>query len=352
MSRPLDITAGGATYAGAGVDIAAGDATVERMKEAVASTMRPGVRGGIGGFAGLFDIAALTMTRPVLVASADGVGTKLDVARLAGRYDTVGYDLVAMLVDDLVCLGAQPLFLLDYVAVGRLDPTVVTALVTGLAAACREAGVALLGGETAEHGGVMGDDNLDLAGFVVGAVEDGATWGPERCRVGDTLIGLASPGLRSNGYSLARRVLLDGGRDLHEPAFPGATTSLVDELLRPSVIYAPGVLAAARVVGGVHAAAHITGGGLVGNVPRMLPADLDAVVALDAFDTPELFFEIQRRGNVAAAEMLRVFNMGLGMVLAVDADAAESLLDELRRAGLGAMRVGELRPGEGKVQLL
>jgi phosphoribosylformylglycinamidine cyclo-ligase len=251
----------------------------------------------------------------------------------------------------LVCLGAEPLFLLDYVAVGRLNPDVVATLVTGIAEACTAARVALLGGETAEHGGVMGADDLDVAGFVVGAVEEGAVWGPDRCRAGDVVLGLASPGLRSNGYSLARRVLLDGSVDVHGPAFDGAERTLLDELLVPSVIYAPAVLAAARVVGGVHAASHITGGGLVGNIPRMLPGDIDAVIDMEAFTTPEIFFEIQRRGHVAADEMVRVFNMGLGMVLAVDADAADAVMDELRRAGQVVSRVGTLVPGKGQVTL-
>ncbi|MDE3064322.1 MAG: phosphoribosylformylglycinamidine cyclo-ligase, partial [Acidobacteriota bacterium] len=225
VSRLLDAPAGGLTYAQAGVSIAAGDEAVERIRGAVSSTARAGVLSSIGGFGGLFRLDTARYTSPVLVATTDGVGTKLEVARRAGRFDTVGVDLVAMLVDDLVCMGAEPLFLLDYVAVGSLDPARLEQLVAGVAEGCRQAGVALLGGETAEHAGVMAPDEVDLAGFAVGVVEEGRELGPSRVREGDVLLGLASPGLRSNGYSLARRVLLGEGSSLEAPAWPGATVS-------------------------------------------------------------------------------------------------------------------------------
>jgi len=352
VSRLLDQAAGGATYAQAGVSIEAGDEAVERIKGLVASTNRPGVLGGIGGFGGLFKLDTGTYANPVLVSSADGVGTKLEVARMVGRYDTVGIDLVAMLVDDLACLGAEPLFMLDYVAVGQLDPARLAELVAGIAEGCRQANTALLGGETAEHGGVMRPDELDVAGFVVGVLEQGTEIGPHLVRDGDVLIGFASPGLRSNGYSLARRVLLDSPTALEAAAWEGADTTLAEELLRPCVIYVPAVNAIKREIGaGLHAAAHITGGGIVGNVVRILPEGLDAHIAMDSFETPEIFFEIQRRGRVSADEMVRVFNCGLGMVLAVDPDAVQAALSEAHNAGITATIVGAIRSGTQQVVL-
>src|SRR3974390_1117977 len=222
---------GGATYAAAGVSIAAGDAAVERLRSMVT---------GIGGFGGQFPLDVARFRKPVLVASTDGVGTKLLVARATGRYETVGIDLVAMCVDDLVCVGAEPLFLLDYIATGKVDPERVATVVGGVAEGCRLAGCALIGGETAEHAGVMAPDELDIAGFAVGVVEDGTQLGPERVVAGDVVVGLASPGLRSNGYTLARHVLLErAGLDLGDPAWEGAERTVADELLRPSGVYAP-----------------------------------------------------------------------------------------------------------------
>ncbi len=352
MSRLLDLPDHGMTYAEAGVSIEAGDEAVERIKKVVASTARPEVLGGIGGFGGLFALDTAKFDSPVLVASADGVGTKLEVARQVGRYDSVGIDLVAMLVDDLACVGAEPLFLLDYVAVGALDPTRLEELVGGIAEGCRQAGAALLGGETAEHGGVMRPDDLDVAGFAVGVVERGSELGPERVRAGDVLVGLASPGLRSNGYSLARRVLVTSEAALGEPAWEGAANTLGDELLVPSVIYAPTVMALRAELGdAVHAAAHITGGGIVGNVVRILTPALDGVIDMGSFETPEIFFEIQRRGRVSADEMVRVFNCGLGMVVALDPGAADAAVSLARAQGVPAAIVGVVAPGSGKVVL-
>ena len=345
--------AGGATYAGAGVDIAAGDATVERLREAVASTVRPEVIGGIGGFGGLFALDTGRFERPVLVSSTDGVGTKLLIARATGRYGTVGIDLVAMCVDDLVCTGAEPLFLLDYVSVGRLVPDRVAEVVAGIAEGCRQAGCALLGGETAEHPGAMADDDLDLAGFAVGVVEGRDRLGPERVRPGDVLVGLPSPGLRSNGYTLARHVLLHrAGLALSGPAWPGSAHSLADELLVPSVIYAPAVLAATRQVpGGVHACAHVTGGGIAGNLVRVLPPSCDAGIRRGSWEVPRIFTEIARHGAVAADEMDRVFNLGLGMVLAVDPAAADGVLGVLGSCGHDPVVVGGVTEGTGRVVL-
>ena len=352
MSRLLDQPAGGSTYAGAGVSIKAGNEAVERIKGVVASTKRAEVLGGIGGFGGLFALDTSKYQSPVLVASADGVGTKLNVARQVGRYDTVGLDLVAMLVDDLACVGAEPLFLLDYVAVGKLYAARLEELVGGIAAGCRLANTALLGGETAEHADVMAPDDLDVAGFAVGVVERGEELGPERVRDGDALIGFASPGIRSNGYSLARRVLVASHDDLDAPAWEGADHSLGDELLVPSVIYAPTVTALRRDLGrAVHAAAHVTGGGIVGNVARILTPDLDARIDMESFATPQIFFEIQRRGRVHADEMVRVFNCGLGMVVALESGAVDAAISVARLSGTAAMVVGSVTSGTGEVVL-
>ena len=350
MSRLLALE-GRRTYAEAGVSIVAGDEAVTRFAPAAAAATRPEVMGGLGDFAGLFAMPA-RYRDPVLVASADGVGTKLEVARLVGRFDTVGIDLVAMLVDDLVCAGAEPLFVLDYVAVGVLDPARVAEVVAGVAEGCRLAGAALLGGETAEHGGVMKPDDLDLAGFAVGTVERDERLGAERVRAGDALIGLHSPNLRSNGFTLAREVLLAEPGALERPAYPGSTETLAEVLLAPSVVYARGVLALREGLGpALHAAAHVTGGGIVGNVVRLLPEGLRAAIDLEAFPTPEVFFEIQRRGPVGPEEMVRVFNCGLGMVLALEPSAAEAAVTTLRAAGYPASVVGEVVAGERGVML-
>jgi phosphoribosylformylglycinamidine cyclo-ligase len=352
VSRLLDVSPGGLTYAQAGVDIAAGDEAVEHIKQSVRSTNRPGVLGGIGGFGGLFQLDLNRYKQPVLVASTDGVGTKLEIARQMNRYDTIGLDLVAMLVDDLACVGAEPLFLLDYVAVGKLDPSKLEEIVAGIAEGCRMTNTALLGGETAEHGGVLRHDDVDVAGFVVGVIEKGHELGAERVKAGDVIIGFSSPGLRSNGYSLARRVLVEKEERLFEPAFEGSERVLGEELLLPSVIYTPAILAVQHALrDALHAVAHITGGGIVGNVPRALPKNLDAHIEMASFLTPEIFFEIQRRGNVSADEMVRVFNCGLGMTVFLEKDAASEALDIASKAGIVATVVGEVREGSGTVML-
>lgn len=341
------------SYRQAGVDIAAGEAAVARIAPLAASTSRPGVLGGIGGFGGRFALPPGRYRQPVLVATTDGVGTKLQVARAAGRFDTIGIDLVAMCVDDLVCVGAEPLFLLDYLAVGRLDPEQVEQVVAGIAAGCRQAGCALLGGEMAEHPGVMADGDLDVAGFAVGVVEADAQLGPDRVRPGDVLVGLASPGLRSNGYSLARRVLLeDGRRSLDEPAWPGSPRTLGAVLLEPSVVYAPAVLAAVGAARtGVHGAAHVTGGGIAGNLGRVLPPGVGAEVELGRWEVPRIFDEIRREGPVADAEMADVFNLGIGMVLVVAEDAVAAVVSAVAGAGLAApaVVVGRVVEGDGAV---
>lgn len=341
----------GETYAGAGVDIAAGEEAVRRITDKVRSTLRPEVIGDIGGFGGLFEFAQHRYRRPVLVSSTDGVGTKALVAKAAGRFDTIGLDLVAMCVDDLVCQGAEPLFFLDYIAVGRLDPDQIADLVEGVAEGCRQAGCALVGGEMAEHPGAMEPGDFDLVGFAVGVVERDRIIGADRVQRGDVLIGLESPGLRSNGYSLARRVLLDrAGRKLDEPAYEGADHTLADALLEPSSIYSPAVAELQRVVE-VSAVAHITGGGLPGNLNRVLPDTLDAQVDTTTWEQPRIFTEIQREGDIDAAEMARTFNLGIGMVAVVPEDEAYRAIDVLRGAGVRARRIGEVVKGSGSVRL-
>ena len=341
----------GLTYASAGVDIDAADAAVDAMRDLVASTADiPGVIGSIGGFGGLFELPS-GYRRPVLVSSTDGVGTKLAVATEAGRFDTIGLDLVAMVVDDLVCCGARPLFFLDYQLHGRVDPGQVREVMRGIAEGCRVAGCAIVGGELAEHPGLIEPGEIDLAGFAVGIVErDEIIDGPARTRPGDVLIGLPSPGLRSNGYSLARRALLEhAGRALTDPAGAWAEGwTLADELLRPSVIYTPAVL---NLIGRVcvHAVAHITGGGLPGNVPRVLNPALDAVFERGSWETPPIFAEIQAAGSVSDEEMARVFNLGLGMVAAVAPGDVPASLEVLEESGVPARVVGALTEGLGRV---
>jgi phosphoribosylformylglycinamidine cyclo-ligase len=342
--------AGGLTYAAAGVDVAAGERAVDAIKGLVRSTYRPEVLGDIGAFAGLFRVPG-GYREPVLVASTDGVGTKIAVARAVGRYTTVGIDLVAMCVDDLVCQGAEPLFLLDYISTGAVDPSQMAELVSGVAAGCRQVGASLLGGEMAEHPGVMKPGEFDLVGFAVGVVERDLALGPDRVQAGDALIGLPSPGLRCNGYTLARHVLLErAGLPLDGPAWPGSTTSLADELIRPSVIYTPAVRAAIET-SGVHSVAHITGGGFGGNVPRALPDGARAVLDRDTWVVPPIFGEIRRLGQVSDEEMARVFNLGLGMVMAVDPGRAGAVLAALADRGVDAMVVGRVEAGERGVEL-
>jgi phosphoribosylformylglycinamidine cyclo-ligase len=341
----------GITYAGAGVDIAAGEEAVRRIKDKVRSTFRPEVIGDIGGFGGLFAFPSDRYRQPVLVGSTDGVGTKALIAKAAGRFTTIGVDLVAMCVDDLVCQGAEPLLFLDYIAVGHLDPDHIEQLVEGVAEGCRQAGCALIGGEMAEHPGAMDPGDFDLVGFALGVVERDRMLTPDRVRPGDVLIGLPSPGLRSNGYSLARRVLFEhAGRSLDDPAYSGARHSLADELLEPSVIYAPAIRALFQHAD-VRAVAHITGGGIPGNLNRVLPPTCDAVLQRRSWEAPPIFGEIQRLGSVSDEEMSRVFNMGLGMIVVVPPADAFRAIDLLRSKGHRAAQVGEVVPGAGAVRV-
>ena len=340
----------GTSYEDAGVDIQAGEAAVERIKSKVRSTFRPEVIGDIGGFGGLFAFASHRYRHPVLVSATDGVGTKALIAQAQGRFDTIGVDLVAMCVDDIVCQGAEPLFFLDYIAVGKLDPDHIEQLVEGVAHGCRQAGCALIGGEMAEHPGAMEPGEFDLVGFAVGVAERDQLVTGEHVQPGDALIGLPSPGLRSNGYSLARKVLLqDAGRRLDEPAWQGAHHTVGDELLVPSVVYAPAVAALLRHVE-VRAAAHITGGGLPGNLARVLPDGSDAVVDQGTWEPPRIFSEIQHTGEVSDEEMRRVFNLGIGMVVVVDPSEVHRTLDILRTEGHRASEIGRIEAGAGQVR--
>jgi phosphoribosylformylglycinamidine cyclo-ligase len=341
----------GETYEAAGVSIGAGEAAVEAIKADVRSTFRPEVIGDIGGFGGLFRFDPSKYREPILVSSTDGVGTKALVAKSVGRFDTIGVDLVAMCVDDLVCAGAEPLFFLDYISVGRLDPDHVKQLVAGVAEGCRQAGCALVGGEMAEHPGAMEPGEFDLVGFAVGVVDRSQMLTGDKVSAGDVLIGLPSPGLRSNGYSLARRLMFDvAGRSVDDRAWDDVHAPTVgDELLVPSVIYAPAIrrlLAHTEV----HAVAHITGGGLPGNLNRVLGSHSDAVVDPTSWEWPRVFSELQRIGDVSTDEMRKVFNLGIGMVVVVPPEAAHGAIDTLRTAGHFARVVGEVVPGHGVVQ--
>jgi phosphoribosylformylglycinamidine cyclo-ligase len=335
----------GLTYRGAGVDIDAGDALVERIKPFAKATMRPEVLAGIGGFAALCGLPG-GMQEPILVSGTDGVGTKLKIAFAADRHDTIGIDLVAMCVNDVITTGARPLFFLDYFGTGALDVERAASVIRGIAEGCKQAGAALLGGETAELPGMYAAGEYDLAGFAVGVVDRANIIDGKAVRPGDVVLGLESTGLHSNGYSLARKVLLEHARlGLADP-HPDLGESLAEALLRPTAIYARAA-AIAIDAGGVHAFSHITGGGLPGNVPRVLPKDLAVRLDAETWRLPAIFSLIQRLGGVELAEMRRTFNMGLGLVIVVDATRAASVLAALRAAGEPAVQVGEVvsRPG-------
>jgi phosphoribosylformylglycinamidine cyclo-ligase len=334
-------------YRTAGVDIDAAEDAKGRIKAHVLSTLTAGARGEFGGFGGMFRVPT-DVPKPVLVSSADGVGTKLKVAIEANRHDTVGHDLVNHCVNDILVQGALPLFFLDYVAFGALDPAVVEGVVAGVAAGCRENGAALLGGETAEMPGVYTPPDYDLAGFIVGYVDEEAILGAARVREGDVLIGLESSGLHTNGFSLARRIVSERMRLSVDQPFPGDERSTADVLLSVHRSY----LAALRpVLSQIHAMAHITGGGLPGNLNRALPGTLDAAVDTASWEVPNLFRQLERAGGVDRYEMFRTFNMGVGMVVIADGANAESITRAAADAGVGAWRLGDVRRGTGQVIL-
>jgi phosphoribosylformylglycinamidine cyclo-ligase len=333
-------------YRSAGVDIDAGGRLVDKIKACTARTHRPGVLGGIGGFGALFELPLDRYRRPVLVSGTDGVGTKLKLAIQLGKHDTIGIDLVAMCANDVVVQGAEPLFFLDYYATGQLSVDTAAAVVEGIAAGCREAGMALVGGETAEMPGMYGDGDYDLAGFCVGVVEKDAIIDGTRVAVGDVLIGLASTGPHSNGYTLIRKILEVSDSRLSDP-FDGKT--LGEVLLTPTRIYVKSLLDLLGTTP-VHAMAHITGGGLLENVPRVLPDGVCAVIDGRAWTPPPIFAWLRERGGVAEKEMLRTFNCGIGMVVCVPARHADAALARLRGAGETAWRIGtiETRPPQGE----
>ena len=341
----------GPTYERSGVDIAAGDRAVELISEHARTTIRPEVLSGLGGFAAAFDARFANYEEPVLLAATDGVGTKLAIAQTLGRHDTVGIDLVAMVVDDLVCHGAEPLFLLDYIACGTLVPERIEEIVRGIAVGCRVAGCALIGGETAEHPGVMEPDTYDLAGFAVGVADKTAMWGPDRVNEGDVIVGIASSGPHSNGYSLVRRLILEHDLDLRAkpPELDGAT--LGDALLVPTTIYAPALLALRDAGIDLHAAAHITGGGIAGNVARVIPEGLEARIDASSWPVPPIFSFLQKTGGIHPEEMRKAFNLGLGMSMVIDEGQAEQAARVLGERGLGAYIVGAVYRGERGVVL-
>ncbi len=334
------------TYRDAGVDIDAGDALVDAIKPLAKATSRKGVMGGLGGFGALFDLRAAGFTDPVLVSSTDGVGTKLKLAIDTGRHDTVGVDLVAMCVNDLVVAGAEPLFFLDYFASGKLSVAHATAVISGIAEGCRITGCALVGGETAEMPGIYAAEDYDLAGFSVGAAERGNLLPKPDVGPGDVLLGLASAGVHSNGFSLVRRIAAVAGvaLDASCPFQPGV--SLGEALLTPTRIYVQPMLALHKA-GLLKAAAHITGGGLPGNLPRVLPQGVEAVVDASSWPVPPVFAWLAAAGNVQPDEMLRVFNCGIGMVLVVAAAHAEAAMAQLGAAGEQVFRIGTLEAATG-----
>ncbi|GAA3730214.1 phosphoribosylformylglycinamidine cyclo-ligase [Salinactinospora qingdaonensis] len=337
-------------YAAAGVDTAAGDRAVDLMKRHVASTGRPELVTEASGFAGLFRLDTAKYRAPVLATSTDGVGTKIMLAQRMGRHDTIGIDLVGMVVDDLVVCGAEPLYLTDYIACGSVIPERIAEIVAGIAAGCRQANCALIGGETAEHPGAMAPDDYDLAGAGTGIVEADAVLGPDRVGVGDTVIAMASSGPHSNGYSLIRRVIDQAGLDLTDQVPELGDAVLGEVLLTPTRIYALDCLALAAEVE-VHAFAHITGGGLAANLRRCLPAEVDAVIDRTTWSPPAVFGYLAEQGGIAAADMAATFNMGVGMAAVVAPEAADRAVRLLEERGVPAWVMGRLTPGTGQVQL-
>jgi phosphoribosylformylglycinamidine cyclo-ligase len=342
MDEPL-------TYAAAGVDTAAGDTAVELMKDAVRATNGPQVLGGVGGFAGLWDASALrTMRRPVLATSTDGVGTKVAIAQAMDVHDTIGFDLVGMVVDDIVVVGAQPLYMTDYIACGRVVPERVADIVRGVAAACQVARTALLGGETAEHPGLLAPDEYDVAGAATGVVEADAMLGPDRVRPGDVLVGFASSGLHANGYSLVRAVVRSAGWSLDRHVDDLGRT-LGEELLEPTRVYAADMLdllsaAAGTEGGGVHALAHITGGGLAANLARVLPPGTVGQVDRSAWTLPPVFSLVQRLGNVPWPDLENTLNLGVGMVAVVSPTSLDTIVRQATGQGLAPTVLGEVHP--------
>jgi len=336
----------GLTYVDAGVDIDAGNALVEQIKPAAKRTARPGVMAGLGGFGALFDLKAAGFADPVLVAATDGVGTKLRIAIDTGVVDTIGIDLVAMCVNDLVCQGAEPLFFLDYFATGRLETDHAVRIIQGIATGCEQSGCALIGGETAEMPGMYQAGDFDLAGFAVGAMERGSAL-PADVAEGDVLLGLASDGVHSNGYSLVRKLVEVSGLNWADDC-PFATGTLGAALLAPTRLYVKSALSAINL-GGVNALAHITGGGLTENIPRVLPDGMGVQIDLDSWDLPPVFQWLAATGGMQSSELLKTFNCGIGMVLAVSADRADALSRQLTAEGEKVSVLGCVTAGSSVV---
>ena len=341
-----------ASYAAAGVDVTAGYEAVRRIKPMVESTYIPGVMGTLGGFGGMFAPDLNGMKKPVLVSGTDGVGTKLKLAFLMDKHNTVGIDCVAMCVNDIICGGAMPLFFLDYIACGKNDPARIADIVTGITEGCRQAGCALVGGETAEMPGFYPVDEYDLAGFSVGMVDEEKIIDGKSLAEGDVLIGLASSGVHSNGFSLVRKVFNVEHADLKTPMDELGGKSLGEALLEPTRIYVKAVKAVLGAGVDVHAVSHITGGGFYENVPRMMVDGLTAQIKLDSFPTLPIFSLIQKAGNIPSRDMYNTFNMGIGMILAVPASQAQTALDALAAAGETAYQIGSVVSGEAGVELV
>ena len=341
-----------ASYAAAGVDVTAGYEAVQRIKPMVESTYIPGVMGTLGGFGGMFAPDMAGMKKPVLVSGTDGVGTKLRLAMLLNKHDTIGIDCVAMCVNDIICGGASPLFFLDYIACGRNDPARIAEIVAGIAEGCRQSECALVGGETAEHPGVMPDEDYDLAGFSVGIVDEENIIDGKRLSTGDVLIGLGSTGVHSNGFSLVRKVLDVEHTDLTSPMEELGGRSLGETLLAPTRIYVKAVKALLKAGVDIHAISHITGGGFYENVPRMMTDGLTARIDLKTFPKLPIFDLIQRKGNIPERDMYNTFNMGLGMILAIPAVQAERALSTLTDAGENAYQVGSVVSGSDGVEFV
>ncbi len=337
-----DIPQNGLTYAQAGVDIDAGNAMVEAIKPMVKATRRPGADAEIGGFGGLFDLKAAGFNDPILVAANDGVGTKVKIAIETGLHDTIGVDLVAMCVNDLIVQGAEPLFFLDYYATGKLDPKAGAAIVKGIAQGCRDSGCALIGGETAEMPGLYAEGDYDLAGFAVGAAERGTLLPKPDVKAGDVILGLSSSGPHSNGYSLIRRIVAKVGLSWDAPAPFAPDRTLGAALLTPTRLYVKPLLAVLKRTGGIKALAHITGGGFPDNIPRVLPEGVGAELELGAIKPPPVFGWLAKAGGVAAHEMLRTFNCGIGMVVVVGETEAEAVSAALAAEGENVVRLGRI----------
>ena len=340
------------SYAAAGVDVTAGYESVERIKPMVESTYIPGVMGTLGGFGGMFAPDVAGMKKPVLVSGTDGVGTKLRLAQLMDKHDTIGIDCVAMCVNDIICGGAAPLFFLDYIACGKNDPARIAEIVTGITEGCRQSECALVGGETAEHPGLMPDDDYDVAGFSVGIVDEEKIIDGKRLAQGDVLIGLASTGVHSNGFSLVRKVLDVEHADLTSPVEQLGGKSLGETLLTPTRIYVKAIKALLKAGVDIHAVSHITGGGFYENVPRMMTDGLTARIRLDSFPKLPIFQLIQDKGNIPQRDMYNTFNMGIGMILALPADQAQQALSVLADAGESAYAIGEVVAGADGVELV